>query len=498
MTDSPDPGPVFYPKVHSFKDPAALRGHLERLGVDLPVADSLAGPAKSPLNRPVRAGRLTIGNRFAVQPMEGWDGTFDGRPTEDLLRRWRRFGESGAKLIWGGEAYAVRREGRANPNQLYFQDQSPRDLALLRQTVAEAHAAAFGSEEGLVIGLQLTHSGRFCRPEDKKRLEPRILYHHPILNPKFGLPADYPLLSDGEIRSIIEDYIRAARAAREAGFDFVDVKHCHGYLGHEFLSAFTRPGEYGGGFVGRTRFLREIIEGVRREAPGLEIGVRLSAFDFLPYKPDPETSRPGKSGRGIPDDSPCLRPYRYAFGADRLWPADLYDLSEPRRLISLLQSLGVSLINVTAGSPYYNPHIQRPAYFPPSDGYLPPEDPLVGVARQASVTADLKAGAQGVVFIGSAYTYLQDYLPHAAQAAVEQGRVDCVGLGRMILSYPTLPADILQSGRILQRKQICRTFSDCTTAPRGGLPSGCYPLDDHYKFSPAHEELKILKQTAKQ
>ncbi|MDQ2730637.1 MAG: NADH:flavin oxidoreductase [Armatimonadota bacterium] len=487
-----------YPKVQKFRDAAALRTYLSALGVYLPLVDRVSAPADSPMGRPLRAGPLLMGNRFAIHPMEGWDATPDGRPSEDLVRRWRRFGLSGAKLIWGGEAFAVRREGRANPNQLYFHEHSLQDLTLLRETLVGAHRESFGRDDDLVVGLQLTHSGRFCRPQDKKRMEPRLAYSHPILNAKYGLAPDHPLITDNDICDIIGDYVLAAKVAQEAGFQFVDVKHCHGYLGHEFLSAFTRPGPYGGSFENRTRFLKEIVAGIRREAPGLEIGVRLSAFDFLPYKPDPVSSRPGRMGKGIPDDLPGLRPYIYGFGVDQDNPADNYDLTETYQFLQLLTDLAIVLVNITAGSPYYNPHIQRPAYFPPSDGYQPPEDPLVGVARQATVTADLKAKFPNLVLVGTAYTYLQEFLPLAAEAAVGMGRVDMVGIGRMVLSYPTLPADVLSgNGSLTHRKQICRTFSDCTTAPRGGLPSGCFPLDDHYKGSETHNQLKILKGVGK-
>src|SRR5688500_5451208 len=143
--------------------------------------------------------------------MEGWDGTTDGRPTENTIRRWRRFGESGAKLIWGGEAVAVRADGRANPNQLMLTPDTQRDIAALRETLIEAHRQAMGSEEGLLIGLQLTHSGRFCRPNRKDRAEPKILYRHPILDARMGLPPDYPVLADGDIRELIGQYHRAAK-----------------------------------------------------------------------------------------------------------------------------------------------------------------------------------------------------------------------------------------------------------------------------------------------
>ncbi len=154
-------------------------------------------------------------------------------------------------------------------------------------------------------------------------------------------------------------------------------------------------------------------------------------------------------------------------------------------------------MNLSAGSPYYNPHVQRPALYPPSDGYQPPEDPLVGVARQMSVVRELKARFPDLLMVGTAYSYLQDFLPHVAQAAVRQGWVDCVGLGRMVLSYPEILRDAI-GGRAVQTKQICRTFSDCTTAPRNGLPSGCYPLDPYYKSSPPAAQLKAAKAARRQ
>jgi 2,4-dienoyl-CoA reductase-like NADH-dependent reductase (Old Yellow Enzyme family) len=354
------------------------------------------------------------------------------------------------------------------------------------------HILTTGSDDGLVIGLQLTHSGRYCRPNEHTRPEPRILYHHPFLDRRLKLPPDYPLLTDGEIESIIEDFHRAALMAWQIGFDFVDIKHCHGYLGHEFLSAHTREGRYGGTFEGRTRFLREVVQGIRSLAPGLHIGVRLSAIDTVPFHSDPSRSVNGKSSAGVAETRPDLLPYRWGFGVNPLDPTDS-DLGEPESFLSLLEELGIQLVNITAGSPYYNPHIQRPALFPPSDGYLPPEDPLVGVARQMEATRELKRRFPKLLMIGSGYSYLQDFLPHVAQAAIREGWVDFVGLGRMVLSYPEFLWEA-SAGTSIQRKLVCRTFSDCTTAPRNGLPSGCYPLDDYYKHSDFAGELKDIKK----
>jgi NADPH2 dehydrogenase len=479
--------------VGGIRDVVTFRRHLRELNISIPCDTELLSGDGSPLAQPLLRGDIKLGNRFAIQPMEGWDGTIDGRPTELTFRRWRRFGASGAKLIWGGEAVAVCHEGRANPNQLAIGSHAIADLSRLREALIKEHERLVGSVAGLVIGLQLTHSGRYSRPNSHDRPEPRILYHHPILDKRLGITDDYPLLADREIRQIVEDFHRGALVALQAGFDFVDIKHCHGYLGHEFLSAHTRAGDYGGGFENRTRFLRGVVEGIRDVAPGLAIGVRLSAFDTVPFRPDPKRSFPGKPSPGVPEPFAKLLPYRWGFGVNKENPVEP-DLAEPVQFLSLLSELDINLVNLSAGSPYYNPHLQRPALFPPSDGYLPPEEPLLSVAQQMQVTRTLKQQFPHMIVVGSAYTYLQDFLPHVAQGAVREGWVDCVGLGRMVLAYPGLPLDVI-GGREMQRKRVCRTFSDCTTAPRAGLPSGCYPLDEHYRQSEEAVRLKDLKHS---
>ena len=475
-----------YRRIASLKTADDFAGYLEQLGLELPFDRELQAGSDAPLAQSYQLDGLKIGNRFCILPMEGWDGTEDGRPSELTIRRWKHFGESGAKLIWGGEAVAVRHDGRANPNQLTSYDATSAEIENLRKTLFAAHREKCGSTDDLFVGLQLTHSGRFARPNDKKRLEPRILYHHPILDRKFGITSDFPCLTDGEIDDLIGDFVKAAVRAEQSGFSFIDIKHCHGYLGHEFLSATTREGKYGGSFENRTRFLREIVAGVRRDAPTLMIGVRLSAFDFLPFKM-------GDDRRGIPENFEGQ--YSHAFGGDGENPLQI-NLSETLQFFELLGQIGIKLVCVTAGSPYYNPHIQRPALFPPSDGYEPPEDPLVGVTRQIKVTADLKARHPQMAVVGSGYSYLQEWLPHVAQYHVRTGKVDFAGLGRLVLSYHDLPLDVI-AGKPLQTKRLCRTFSDCTTGPRNGLISGCFPLDPFYRAHPQAAQLKAVKQEIK-
>jgi 2,4-dienoyl-CoA reductase-like NADH-dependent reductase (Old Yellow Enzyme family) len=468
-----------YPRVASLKTAEALRTHLIGAGIPLEFDDELAPAGASPLGQPLVCDGVTVGNRFCILPMEGWDGTRDGRPSDLTRRRWRNFGRSGAKLIWGGEAVAVRHDGRANPNQLMLTSATQSSIALLRDELIGAHREKFGADaaDDLFIGLQLTHSGRYAKPDDWDRPAPLAGSAHPILDRRFT--SGVRVLTDEELDRLVEDFVAAARLAAAAGFAFVDLKHCHGYLAHELLGARTRQGRYGGSLDRRSAFASRLIQAIHAAVPALRIGVRLSAFDSVPY-------RKGPDGVGVPETWEAASIAGFGLVEDE----DLdRALDDSRALLRTLAELGVRWVCVTAGSPYYCPHVQRPAYFPPTDGYQPPEDPLRGVARQLQATARLKAAFPQMMIVGSAYSYLQEWLPHVAQYQVRHGLTDFVGLGRMVLAYPELPADVL-AGTPLRRQLICRTFSDCTTGPRMGMVSGCYPLDPFYKARP--EAAQIL------
>jgi NADPH2 dehydrogenase len=438
-----------FPRVKSLRDVGALRARLTELELDLPCDDTALSAAEgSPLAEPLPLGPA---NRWVVQPMEGWDAGTDGRPTDLVTRRWVNFGRSGAGWVWGGEAVAVTPEGRANPRQLLLDDTTASSIGRLRTELVSAAEPVLGAVP--LVGLQLTHSGRWAH---QRR---RAAFTHPELDDRAGIDDRGAILRDDEVDEIIAAFARAAHLAREEGFDFVDLKHCHGYLLHEFLSARTRTGRYGGVTLAeRTRLLEAVVAAVRAAAPDLALGVRLSSFD-LP---------------------PCG-----GFGVD--------SSDEPHALIRRLPALGVTMLNVTGGSPYTVPHVQRPAAFPPSDGYAPPEDPLCGVARLLHAARGAKAAAPELTVVASGVTYLQEYVPHVAQACVRDGWFDAVGLGRMMLAYPTFPTDVL-SGAALDRERLCRTFSDCTTAPRHGMISGCFPLDPFYRDRPERAELLQIKR----
>ena len=461
--------------VRTLRTHDALVEHLAEVGADLPVAAGV-NPG-GPLARPLPVLGRDVANRFAVLPMEGWDGTADGRPTDLVRRRWRRFGASGAGLVWA-EATAVRPDGRANPRQLVIDEATVDDLAALR---AELVAAAVDAgHPPPLVGLQLTHSGRWSRPDGEPR--PRVAYRHPLLDRR-GPVDDRTVLTDAELDDLVATFVEAAGLAARAGFAYVDVKHCHGYLLHELLTGHDRPGPYGGDLDGRSRFLRLVCEGVRDRHPELGLALRLSAFDVVPHAP-------GDDDRGRPEAAPGDG-YRLAFGGDGTGAG--IDLGEPIELLRRAADWGVGLVSVTAGSPYYCPHVQRPAAFPPSDGYLPPRDPFVEVARLAAAARDVAAAVPDVAVVASGLSYAQQWLAHVAEPLVEAAPNLLAGYGRMALSYPDLPADVL-AGSTLDVRRICRTLSDCTTAPRMGLVSGCYPYDPHYKALPEREVLVAAKR----
>ena len=472
-------------RIARLRTSAELRDHLDALHISLPFDEVLQEGQDSPLAQPYPVEDRVIGNRLAVLPMEGWDGNADGSPGELTIRRWQRFGHSGAKLIFGGEAVAVRPDCRANPRGLILNDGTLKGIAGLRSSLLKVHEEHFGNTSDLMVGLQLTHAGRFTCPSEWYKPEPKILYHHPLLDRKFGIDSTLPVMSDDEIERLVDDFVRASVLSQRAGFDFVDIKHCHGYLGHEFLSAVDRPGRYGGSFENRTRFLREVVAGIRAEAPGLAIGMRLSAFDFVPFQA-------GKNGEGEPMPFDGDR-YPYGFGGDGSGTG--IDLSEPLKFLDTLIDLNIRLVCITASSAYYTYHVIRPCSIPAKGSYSPPEDPLAGVARLIEVTSELKRLRPQLTYVGSGYSYLQEWLPNVAQNVIRRGKADFVGIGRMVLSYPEMIPDVL-AGKPLQRKRICRTCSSCTTAPRHSFVSGCYLTDSCYRTRPEYKELKRIIQAS--
>jgi len=390
------------------------------------------------------------------------------------FRRYVRFGAGGAKLIWG-EATAVTEDGRANPRQLHLNKKTAPDFERLLVACRQAHREAFGADDDLVVGLQLTHSGRYsyCRP--------LIAFHDPILDPRTiadrgtgkAVDFDYPLLDDDYLTRLADHYVAAARLAHQVGFKFVDIKQCHRYLLSELLAAKTRPGPYGGSLENRTRLAKDIIGRIRSEVPGLVIATRMNVFDGIPFRK--------RASDGIGEPESWRAPVLSAWGTREDDPLEP-DLREPTEWIGQMARLGVAVVNISMGNPYASMHVIRPFEYPPPDGYESPEHPLVGVDRHFRLAGQLQQAYPDLPMVGSGYSYLQEFLFQAGAANIRDGRITFVGVGRAALPQPDFARQLMEHGR-LDRKRVCRTFSYCTALMRakhnalGQFATGCPPFD---------------------
>jgi 2,4-dienoyl-CoA reductase (NADPH2) len=419
-----------------------LRGEAGRLGLEIPYEEKISVL----LEKTSVAGR-DVPNRLAVLPMEGADAEADGAPSEWTLRRYRRYAAGGSGLIWC-EATAVRRNGRSNPGQLMLTEKTLAGFGKLADEIRSAAKKEWGPAHRPLLVLQLTHSGRFSKPEGTP--SPLIVQHNRYLDPLHALPADYPLVSDGELEEFRDDFVAAAELAAAAGFDGVDVKACHGYLVGETLAAFNRTeSSYGGPFENRTRLLLESIRLIRQEAPGLLVTCRISAADTVPFP----------FGFGMDPDAP-----------------DTIDLTETKALISLLTRAGVGFLSVSLGIPYWKPHFGRPFDEPVPGGPSPEEHPLEGVARHLRIASELQRSWPGTALVGAGYSWLRTFGPGVGAAMVADGRTAVVGLGRGALAYPDFVKDLAARGRLDPRK-VCTTCSLCSHLLRQGRRTGCAVRD---------------------
>ncbi|MBC7819316.1 MAG: NADH:flavin oxidoreductase [Planctomycetaceae bacterium] len=471
-----------------YKTAADVVADAERLGLShIAMSDDL-----SVMFQPIEVGGRTVGNRWAIQPMEGCDGTLDGLPDELTFRRYVRFGSGGAKLIWG-EATAIAADARMNPRQLWLHDGSAAAIEKMLTDCRTAHRESCGHDGDLLLGLQLTHSGRFSFRR------PLLATHDPILDPLTKdkstgqfVDASFPLLTDDDLKRIEDQYVVAARLTARIGCDFIDIKQCHRYLLSELLAAKNRPGNYGGSLENRTRLVRNVITRIRAELPSLLIASRFNAYDGIPYR--------GAGEEFIGEPCPHELPLTTAFGTN---PHDHLrdDLAEPLQLARWLREWGVCLLNVSLGNPYANPHLVRPAEYPPVDGYKPPEHPLIGVDRHFRIAACVQNEVPDIPVIGSGYSWLQDFVAQAAAANVSLGRAAFAGLGRGTLSQPDFVKELADTGR-LDRKRVCRTFSYCTNLmrtkdhPLGQYATGCPPFDKEV-YGPLWKEAEAKRVNPK-
>jgi 2,4-dienoyl-CoA reductase (NADPH2) len=410
------------------------------------------------LAEPVNAGSLLIPNSLAVHPMEGADGDSIGRPGPLSFRRYKRFASGGAGLIWT-EAIAVVSEGRANPRQLWINEESKDTFAEMIRQMRQAARESIGANHKLVIVAQLTHSGRYSKPDGIARplISQRDPYRDSLIpeeKPSIGRQnriTDESIVTDEYLDNLQNAYVQAAQMAFEVGFDAVDIKSCHGYLINELLASRNRAGKYGGSFDNRTRFLLEVIDKIHaRLGQDKPVCLRLGFYDAIPYP----------YGWGV-DEKDYTKP----------------DLTEPIKLVRLLSQRNISLINFTIANPYYNPHIGRPFNQPIKGAYQEPEHPLKGVERLINIAARIQTEFPEIALVGTGYSWLRELIGNVGAASKKLGKIKIVGAGRMALAHPDFARDLLLKGT-LDKNKVCIGCSACTQLMRDAQPTGCVIRDN--------------------
>jgi 2,4-dienoyl-CoA reductase-like NADH-dependent reductase (Old Yellow Enzyme family) len=402
-----------------YRDAESLRTVAGDLDLELPWSDDVSN-----LLEPVRIGSHLLPNRLVVHPMEACDATADGGPSEPTQRRYSRYAVGGAGLIWF-EATAVVPEARANPRQLLLNEGNAAGFTKVVERTRKAAHDQFGTGHNPVLVLQLTHSGRWSRPSGTP--SPTIAHHNPDLDAMVGIGAEHPVIADDDLESLQDSFVAAAQLAVSSGFDGVDIKSCHGYLGSELLASHTRDGRYGGELANRSRFL----------------------YDGLPYP--------------------------YGFGVHRD-DATRPDLTEPLELLRKLHAAGCPLANISIGIPYWRPHLGRPFDRAVPGSPASPEHPLVGVVRLLQLAGELQAALPELPLVGTGYSWLRHHFPNVGAGAVSAGKTTLVGVGRMAFAYPDFARDLIEHGKLEFLKSCC-ACSGCTQLMRSGDEAGCVVRD---------------------
>ncbi len=414
---------------------------------DLPASIPYAEDT-SVLASPISLGAHMLANRICYQPMEGCDGTRDGAPDELTIRRYLRFAEGGAGLIWF-EATAIVPEGRANPRQLYLTEENAPAFASLVEKIKSVCLEKNGFLP--VVVCQLTHSGRWSKPCGAPA--PLVAYNKPIFEGNNPLPAD-AILSDDYLDRLVDRYVASARLALRVGFDGVDIKACHGYLLSELLNAYLREGKYGGTYENRTRLFLDSVEAVRAATPtSFIVGSRFNAYDGYPHP--------------------------YGFG-DSGTPG-VPDLTEARRLAADLDRRGATLLNVTMGCPYTNHEVNRPTAFANE------EAPYRSIERMLEGARAVTEAAPHALVVSSGLSFLASLAPNVAAAGIAAGDYHIAGFGRQTFSYPNLARDVVRNGK-MGDANLCLTCGKCTQLMRNGKTPGCVIYDKEV-YLPLYKEI---------
>ena len=436
-----------------YKTLEEVKERAEELKVYLPFSSST-----DILKTPLKVGNVTFHNRMGIAPMEGADSLEDGSPSDYTIRRYVNEAIGGSALIWF-EAISIVPEGRSSKTQLLLTEENVESYKRMNEKIKEAGRKANGFEPYLI--MQANHSGRYSNPDN--RPAPMIAYRHPQLE-QYRAADDSCIVTDDYLKSLEESFGKAALLAKKAGFDAVDIKSCHGYLLAELLSAYDRPGQYGGNYENRTRLLKNGIKAAKVwEDENFQVTCRLGIYDGYEYP----------WGFGVSEGS-GLKP----------------DLKEPIRLVKeLYGNCGIQMMNLTMGNPYATTHVTRPFDM---GKYEPEEHPFTGIGRMIAGIGEVKKAVPEMVIFGSAPTYLRQFADLYTAGAVEEGFCDGMLFGRMAFADPDYANEIIKNGRI-DPKRVCMTCGKCGDLIRAHKPTGCV-IRDPKTFMPFYKEFLEIKK----
>ena len=436
-----------------YKTLEEVKERAEELKVYLPFSSST-----DILKTPLKVGNVTFHNRMGIAPMEGADSLEDGSPSDYTIRRYVNEAIGGSALIWF-EAISIVPEGRSSKTQLLLTEENVESYKRMNEKIKEAGRKANGFEPYLI--MQANHSGRYSNPDN--RPAPMIAYRHPQLE-QYRAADESCIVTDDYLKSLEESFGKAALLAKKAGFDAVDIKSCHGYLLAELLSAYDRPGQYGGNYENRTRLLKNGIKAAKVwEDENFQVTCRLGIYDGYEYP----------WGFGVSEGS-GLKP----------------DLKEPIRLVKeLYGNCGIQMMNLTMGNPYATTHVTRPFDM---GKYEPEEHPFTGIGRMIAGIGEVKKAVPEMVIFGSAPTYLRQFADLYTAGAVEEGFCDGMLFGRMAFADPDYANEIIKNGRI-DPKRVCMTCGKCGDLIRAHKPTGCV-IRDPKTFMPFYKEFLEIKK----
>lgn len=436
-----------------YKTLEEVKERAEELKVYLPFSSST-----DILKTPLKVGNVTFHNRMGIAPMEGADSLEDGSPSDYTIRRYVNEAIGGSAMIWF-EAISIVPEGRSSKTQLLLTEENVESYKRMNEKIKEAGRKANGFEPYLI--MQANHSGRYSNPDN--RPAPMIAYRHPQLE-QYRAADDSCIVTDDYLKSLEESFGKAALLAKKAGFDAVDIKSCHGYLLAELLSAYDRPGQYGGNYENRTRLLKNGIKAAKVwEDENFQVTCRLGIYDGYEYP----------WGFGVSEGS-GLKP----------------DLKEPIRLVKeLYGNCGIQMMNLTMGNPYATTHVTRPFDM---GKYEPEEHPFTGIGRMIAGIGEVKKAVPEMVIFGSAPTYLRQFADLYTAGAVEEGFCDGMLFGRMAFADPDYANEIIKNGRI-DPKRVCMTCGKCGDLIRAHKPTGCV-IRDPKTFMPFYKEFLEIKK----